>query len=1206
MIDPFGSTILGMRAATVALDVALKVTALMALVFAGHAVLGRRRALARSALWNACLVGLLLLPAASLAFPRLRITLPAARIEATARVIPEDVSARPEETLPVGAVATAPEPVGRPERHATAPEPVAPGPAAPADSGPRLGGVDIALGIYLAVAAWLGIRLIASMAAVGGLRRRCRSVDDARWAESLDRWRARLGVSRSVAILTTERVSIPIVVGWLRPAIILPGALVEDTANPALIDPVLLHELGHIRRGDFGWNLVRKLVQLAYWPHPLVWLAGRVIGAVREQACDDICVHELGGAEAYRALLLEVASGLVRRPEPALGLAMARATNLGRRLDWIDRTRGASRCLLRWPARLAIAAGIMTAAGVLGAVELARAAAKPAEQSERPAAASTAPRTIDVIVRARDTGKPIEGARIRYLIDMEHTLRTTDRDGRVRIPLFRHRDRDSLSFDVWSEGYVQQRYFFSQHDARYPKIPEQFSVELFPGEQTLGGTVNDEQGRPIKGVKVEIWGYLGEKKQKDELAFMVDATTDDRGRWRCRCFRSMTFAYLYLSHPDFLADDSAHPRRHGLPTRDIPAAPDDRPLQALRDFSDVQVVSRGVEVAGEIQDARGKPIDGAEVGWLEADRQDTFHHDLPTTTTDAQGRFRFPHARPGRLVLQVKAGGFAPELTHVAAQARTEPVTIRLQPARRMEGRVTDTKGNPIAEAFVVVDTWRTYRSLGVFLWTDADGRFLWADAPADEVLINATHTGFEYASRRKATAGQDVLIKLRRSMAISGRVRDAATNKAVDQARVEVGVPDPKTGRFRWGDRPTVFAIQGRLQADVGVEETPEFRLRLTARGYEPFESRTFRSDERQVEYDVAMKKSDRPQGVPVAGTVLRPDGTPLAGADVAIAYPLTGGPNRLPSVHITNGRLRPDASPTMTTPTARTDAQGRFSLTREPDPGGRYFAVVVVHPECCAEVGRAAFEADPTIRAKPWGRVEGVARIGGKPAAGAAIRYFADRLGNPDVPRVSDEGETKADAIGRFVLERILPGDVRVARSFGDAADFRGWSNGVLLEVKPGETARAEVGGLGRPVIATIAIPPGFDPKADYVAYSEFEIESPRPPIAHAKEAANTKNWSATEWANRWWASPEGHEYRRHYYRFRQAKLRPDGTIRAEDIPSGDYVLRLYLRADPVRGPAAPGRTASVSRRFTIPEIPGGRSDEPFDLGVLKPEPR
>ena len=1242
MIDPFGSTILGARAGFVALDVALKAAALIILVFAGHGLLGRRRAAARSALWNACLVGLLLLPAASLAAPRLRLALPdwvgpaPVLVPAPTVDVPHAAIDRPRTDTADGAVATGrgpvvrpamnrvvdpigdvvasgsiarPEPAGRSAADAPAIAVVAPSPRV------QVGGVDLALGVFMMVAAWLGIRLIVSMAAVGRLRRDGEPIGDPRWAEALDRWRARLGVGRSVMMLETDAVSIPVVVGWVRPAIIVPRGL-AGAANPSVIDAVLLHELGHVRRGDFGWNLLWRLAHVVYWPHPLIWPIGRVIGAVREQACDDLCVHGLGGAEPYRESLLEVAGGLIRRPGPALGLAMARGTNLGRRLAWIDRTRGASRCVLRWPARAAIAIVLTVAAGVLGAVELSRAAVKAAEPpasapaptatptiAEPPTSAPTptAPRTIDIIVRGKDTGKPIEGATVRAHIAMEQVTRKTDRDGKVRFILFQHKSRDNLSLDVWAEGYVQQRYFFSQNDARQPKIPEQFAVSLLPGEQTLGGTVNDERGRPIKGVKVAIWAYLGEKKQKEELAWMVDATTDDQGRWRCRCFRNVTFAYLYLSHPDYLSDGDAHPRAHGQPTRSAKAAAENRALQALRDFSDVQVMTRGVEVSGEIRDHQGKPVPDAEVGWIEPDRnQATFHSEVPITTTDERGRFRFPHARPGRLVLQVLAKGHAPELTPVAAAAGMPPVAILLGPARRLEGRVVDSQGRPIAEAFVVIDTWRTFRSLGVFLWSDADGRFAWNDAPADRVLINASHTGYSGVHWRPATAGDAIVLTLKRSVSISGRVRDAATGKAIDEAEVDVGVADAKTGEVRWGKGEQTFATQGYLQASVDAERSSEFRLRIQANGYEPFESRVFRSDEGQVEYDVSLKKTDKPQGTVVSGVVVRPDGKPLAGAEVAITYPMTGGRDGLFSVHIEDGKIQPIRGMAY----VKTDASGRFTLGRKPDPAGRYFAVVVVHPAFYAEVGRAPFEADPTIRAKPWGRVEGVARVGGKAASGAAIRYFGDRLGNADVPYVMDSGNAQADDQGRFVLDHVVPGEVRVSRQFVQGKEPTGWSNGVLVDVKPGETTRAEIGGTGRPVVARIARPPGFDPKADYAAHSEFEIESDRPHIPYSKELLAKRDNSMIVWAKRWWASGEGREYRRHFFRFGQAKLQPDGTIRVDDVPPGSYRLNLTYSADPVRGlGVSPDRIAHFTKQFTIPEIPGGRDDQPFDLGVLRP---
>ena len=82
----------------------------------------------------------------------------------------------------------------------------------------------------------------------------------------------------------------------------------------------------------------------------------------------------------------------------------------------------------------------------------------------------------------------------------------------------------------------------------------------------------------------------------------------------------------------------------------------------------------------------------------------------------------------------------------------------------------------------------------------------------------------------------------------------------------------------------------------------------------------------------------------------------------------------------------------------------------------------VATILDQCTEDVDWAS-EADSKIAARPWGRIEGVARVGSKPAAGAAIRYFSDRLGNPDVPYVSDSGATTADEQGRFVLEGVVP---------------------------------------------------------------------------------------------------------------------------------------------------------------------------------------
>jgi protocatechuate 3,4-dioxygenase beta subunit len=140
--------------------------------------------------------------------------------------------------------------------------------------------------------------------------------------------------------------------------------------------------------------------------------------------------------------------------------------------------------------------------------------------------------------------------------------------------------------------------------------------------------VVDEQGQPIAGAKVEIWGHLGEKKEPHELAYHVDATTDNQGQWRCRSFRKMSWSHLYISHPDFLADTNQTPRVHGRISPDREPAASEQPMQALCDFTDVQVMKKGIRVEGWVADTAGKPVHGAEIGWIVMDRGATSWNEI--------------------------------------------------------------------------------------------------------------------------------------------------------------------------------------------------------------------------------------------------------------------------------------------------------------------------------------------------------------------------------------------------------------------------------------------------------------------------------------------------------------------------------------------------------------------------------------------------
>jgi len=112
----------------------------------------------------------------------------------------------------------------------------------------------------------------------------------------------------------------PAVCGLFRPVILLPRSLVEQLP-PAQLRAVLLHELVHLRRGDVWVNCLQALLQIAYWWHPLLWLANARIRRAREEAVDDAVMLALNeDADTYAPTLLEVAKLSLSRPLATLGL----------------------------------------------------------------------------------------------------------------------------------------------------------------------------------------------------------------------------------------------------------------------------------------------------------------------------------------------------------------------------------------------------------------------------------------------------------------------------------------------------------------------------------------------------------------------------------------------------------------------------------------------------------------------------------------------------------------------------------------------------------------------------------------------------------------------------------------------------------------------------------------------------------------------
>lgn len=308
-------------------------------------------------------------------------------------------------------------------------------------------------------------------------------------------------------------------------------------------------------------------------------------------------------------------------------------------------------------------------------------------------------------------------------------------------------------------------------------------------------------------------------------------------------------------------------------------------------------------------------------------------------------------------------------------------------------------------------------------------------------------------------------------------------------------------------------------------------------------------------------------------AGIVILPDGSPLPHAKVMVcadnAYTCTDF----------DALSFAGAAP----PMATADEKGAFSFA---NPSAKY-TLAIIHEKGYGEVKDEDFQAKPEIVARPWGRAEGVVMIGSKPAPQEFVTI--ERAGGTGPHITFSLNDIKADQEGRFIFERVPSIPMRFGRLVAvveDCGYFSGghassshWSS---YDVKPGETLQVQIGGTGRPVTGRF-MPPKNDPQ-QAIAYSAagwIHLDS-EPFQAHDRASVLAQ---------------------RHY----TFQIENDGRFRIEDVPEGKYNLWIadVPRYDKKRDPTERGQPMfRASRQIEIPEMPGGRSDEAFDLGEIETE--
>ncbi len=137
-----------------------------------------------------------------------------------------------------------------------------------------------------------------------------------------------LRIAREVAVGVCDQIAAPVLIGILRPVILLPPTALSGWTIEQL-EMVLCHELAHLRRWDNLINFIQRIVESLLFFHPAVWWVSAWVRLEREYCCDLIVVETTGRPRAYVETLATLAGARARHRTP-LAMALAESQVVAR------------------------------------------------------------------------------------------------------------------------------------------------------------------------------------------------------------------------------------------------------------------------------------------------------------------------------------------------------------------------------------------------------------------------------------------------------------------------------------------------------------------------------------------------------------------------------------------------------------------------------------------------------------------------------------------------------------------------------------------------------------------------------------------------------------------------------------------------------------------------------------------------------------
>src|SRR5882757_7018121 len=149
------------------------------------------------------------------------------------------------------------------------------------------------------------------------------------WEERFKALIKTMKVAGPVALVESGIARVPLLIGYLKPVILIPIGLV-NSLEPGQVEAILLHELAHIVRRDYLVNLIQKIIESLLFFNPAVLWISHLIRCERETCCDDIAIGQTQNRVGYMRALISFEEFRKDLPDQVLAISGNTGTIPGR------------------------------------------------------------------------------------------------------------------------------------------------------------------------------------------------------------------------------------------------------------------------------------------------------------------------------------------------------------------------------------------------------------------------------------------------------------------------------------------------------------------------------------------------------------------------------------------------------------------------------------------------------------------------------------------------------------------------------------------------------------------------------------------------------------------------------------------------------------------------------------------------------------